>query len=132
MAKKILDFSVNHLTGLTGVAGKEWTPFDFSSYGFTNVMRCVIDFDCVALATTETGSSYNNCYSAKMFYTYLPSGPTGTIVKTLVWEDGGNVDITWFTGIGTGGGPKLRAQANGTSKTFSICFAARMASMVEI
>ena len=131
MAKQILDYSAARGTGLTGTNALTFTAFDFSTYGFTNLVKFMIEFDAVAVATTEgtTTGAYSNAYSARVTYNYDPSTDVAVIVATHVLVNDAS-DVTWNV-FSSSGACQLRGQVVATTKTWNIGFFARMIATCE-
>ncbi|HTQ02951.1 MAG TPA: hypothetical protein VMI54_03810 [Polyangiaceae bacterium] len=129
-SQRVLDWTVTRFTGVTGSASIQFVPFDFSTHGLSNTCRCVIDVDCLALASTDHGATYSNQFIARVVFTWDPT-THGTIVKQVV-DANDNTDIQWnLSASGTAGSFQVQAVGRGTTSTFSLCCAARIVSYVE-
>jgi hypothetical protein len=129
MPKRIFDFAEGRGAGLTGTNGIEFTPFDFSTYGFTAVVKFIIEFNCVAIATNETTAGmYTEAHSSKGLYLYNPTGNLSALITNHVFLNDSS-DIQWFVTGGTYA--KIRAQGNATTRTWNICFTGRILACIE-
>lgn len=129
-AKRILGYYTQRFTGLTGTNHTEFRPFDFSTFGLTSRARAIIEVDCVALATSDLGNSYNDYYSARLIYTFVPP-TTGSLNATYITFNAG-VQLNWSSSaVSSPYGIEIACTGQATSATFTVFCAARIVSFVN-
>lgn len=130
-SKKILDFNSQRFGGLTGTNDVLFRPFDFSTYGLTSVTRAIIEYDCVALATVDTGNTYNDAYSGRMIYTFYPAGPSGALVANYNSFNPGTQTNWSASAVTSPYGIEIACVGQATTKTFTVFCAARIVAFVN-
>lgn len=132
MTKPVQVWNSQAFRGLTGTASVQFVPFDFSSFGVTSQVRCVLEVECVALASNDAAATYPTVYSAQIVFTWNPTGNVGTVVKKMNEVTDGTSFIAWnVSGNGTHGSFQVQAVGQGTTNTFDLCCAARIGSFLE-
>lgn len=118
-------------SGVHGVGvNQNWTPFDFTTYGYTTMTKFIIGFNCVAVASNEApsaGPRYAQDYVGKAVYLWDPVGLTGSVVKTnLEMNDPG--DFAWaISNSGLSGNMVINFNGN-PSNTWTVALTAKIYS----
>jgi len=122
---------LDRYAGLTGTDLLVWTPFDISKYGFASAVRYVVNYDCIALATTDTTATYLNHFSGKVILTWRPSDGLGTVVKSYVFFNEGT-DVNFVGPQILSGNLNINASAQATIRTFTLCMAAEIVAWTTV
>jgi hypothetical protein len=131
MTTQIFDRKIVTFSGLTGTANTDLTPFDFSTYGITTLVRCVIDFDIIALPTVVNATNnYGEYYCGSVIYDYKVTGGVGGAIVLLNVPMQSGVNIHWNAGPGSGNF-HVNASGQATSLTWSIVMSAVITDWLE-